>query len=53
MSDKKKILESIQEKGILPLFYCDSPEVSLEVIRVLYKAGSQGIGIYQPRSLCP
>ncbi len=43
MSNKKKILESIQEKGVLPLFYCDSVETSLEVIRVLYKAGVRAL----------
>jgi 2-dehydro-3-deoxyphosphogluconate aldolase/(4S)-4-hydroxy-2-oxoglutarate aldolase len=43
MSDKKVILQSILGKGILPLFYCDSPTVSLEVIRTLYKAGIRAL----------
>ena len=43
MNDKKTILKSILDKGILPLFYCDSPAVSLEVIRTLYKAGIRAL----------
>src|SRR5258708_28110514 len=43
MSDKKVILQSILDKGILPLFYCDSPTVSLEVIRTLYKGGIRAL----------
>src|SRR5258708_36060024 len=43
MSDKKIILESILDKGVLPLFYCDSPTVSLEVIRTLYRGGIRAL----------
>lgn len=43
MNDKKTILQSILDKGILPLFYCDSATVSLEVIRTLYKAGIRAL----------
>jgi 2-dehydro-3-deoxyphosphogluconate aldolase/(4S)-4-hydroxy-2-oxoglutarate aldolase len=43
MSDKKIILQSILDAGILPLFYCDSPTVTLEVIRTLYKAGIRAL----------
>lgn len=43
MSDKKVILQSILDQGMLPLFYWDSPTVSLEVIRTLYKAGIRAL----------
>jgi 2-dehydro-3-deoxyphosphogluconate aldolase/(4S)-4-hydroxy-2-oxoglutarate aldolase len=43
MNDKKVILQSILDKGVLPLFYCDSPTVSLEVIRTLYKGGIRAL----------
>jgi len=43
MSDKKTILQSILDQGMLPLFYWDSPTVSLEVIRTLYKAGIRAL----------
>jgi 2-dehydro-3-deoxyphosphogluconate aldolase/(4S)-4-hydroxy-2-oxoglutarate aldolase len=43
MSDKKRILQSILDQGMLPLFYWDSPTVTLEVMRVLYKAGIRAI----------
>jgi 2-dehydro-3-deoxyphosphogluconate aldolase/(4S)-4-hydroxy-2-oxoglutarate aldolase len=43
MSDKKIILQSILAAGILPLFYCDSPTVTVEVIRTLYKAGIRAL----------
>jgi 2-dehydro-3-deoxyphosphogluconate aldolase/(4S)-4-hydroxy-2-oxoglutarate aldolase len=43
MNDKKAILQSILDKGILPLFYCDSPTVSLEVIRTLYRGGIRAL----------
>ena len=39
MSTGKKILDSIIKQGILPLFYNESAEVSLETTRTLYKAG--------------
>jgi 2-dehydro-3-deoxyphosphogluconate aldolase / (4S)-4-hydroxy-2-oxoglutarate aldolase len=43
MSDKKIILQTILDKGLLPLFYWDSPAVSLEVIRTLYRAGIRAV----------
>lgn len=43
MSDKKMALQSILDQGMLPLFYWDSAEVSLEVIRTLYKAGVRAL----------
>ena len=43
MSDKQTILQSILNQGMLPLFYWDSPTVSLEVIRTLYKAGIRAL----------
>lgn len=43
MSDKQTILQSILDQGMLPLFYWDSPTVSLEVIRTLYKAGVRAL----------
>lgn len=43
MSDKKTILQSILDQGMLPLFYWESPTVSLEIIRTLYKAGIRAL----------
>ena len=43
MSDKKVILQSILDQGMLPLFYWDSATVSLEIIRTLYKAGVRAL----------
>jgi 2-dehydro-3-deoxyphosphogluconate aldolase / (4S)-4-hydroxy-2-oxoglutarate aldolase len=39
MSGKKSILMNISSVGILPLYYCHSQTVSIQVARVLYKAG--------------
>jgi 2-dehydro-3-deoxyphosphogluconate aldolase / (4S)-4-hydroxy-2-oxoglutarate aldolase len=39
MKIKKAVLNCILTQGILPLFYYEDAEVSLEVIRTLYKAG--------------
>jgi 2-dehydro-3-deoxyphosphogluconate aldolase/(4S)-4-hydroxy-2-oxoglutarate aldolase len=39
MKIKKAVLNSIVTQGMLPLFYYDDPEVSLEITRTLYKAG--------------
>ncbi len=39
MSTGYKILDNIISQGILPLFYNESAEVSLETTRTLYKAG--------------
>ena len=43
MPDKQAVLQSILDQGILPLFYWDSPDVSLEVVRALYKAGIRAL----------
>jgi 2-dehydro-3-deoxyphosphogluconate aldolase / (4S)-4-hydroxy-2-oxoglutarate aldolase len=43
MKDKKTVLQGIVDQGMLPLFYCDSAEVSLEVMRVLYRAGIRAV----------
>ena len=43
MSDKKVILQSILDQGMLPLFYWESATVSLEVIRTLYRAGVRAL----------
>jgi 2-dehydro-3-deoxyphosphogluconate aldolase/(4S)-4-hydroxy-2-oxoglutarate aldolase len=39
MKTKEGALNAITSQGILPLFYYDDAEVSLETIRTLYKAG--------------
>jgi 2-dehydro-3-deoxyphosphogluconate aldolase / (4S)-4-hydroxy-2-oxoglutarate aldolase len=39
MNTGHKILDNIIRQGILPLFYNDSAEVSLDTTRTLYKAG--------------
>lgn len=39
MNNKEKVLNAIQEQGMLPLFYHDSAQVSLGIILSLYKAG--------------
>jgi len=43
MNDKKVILQSILGQGILPLFYWESPSVSLKVIQTLYRAGVRAV----------
>ena len=43
MKDKKTVLQAILDQGLLPLFYWDSAEVSLEVMRVLYRAGIRAV----------
>lgn len=43
MNDKQAILDSILSQGMLPLFYWDSPTVSVEVTRTLYKAGVRAL----------
>ncbi|HEY8935765.1 MAG TPA: bifunctional 4-hydroxy-2-oxoglutarate aldolase/2-dehydro-3-deoxy-phosphogluconate aldolase [Cyclobacteriaceae bacterium] len=37
--NKQIILQQILDQGMLPLFYTDSAQVSVEIIRTLYKAG--------------
>ena len=39
MKHKKTVLNSILSQGMLPLFYYEDAEVSLEITRSLYKAG--------------
>jgi 2-dehydro-3-deoxyphosphogluconate aldolase/(4S)-4-hydroxy-2-oxoglutarate aldolase len=43
MKDKKEVLQGILDQGLLPLFYWDSAETSLEVMRTLYRAGVRAI----------
>lgn len=37
--NKQAILQQIIDQGMLPLYYTDSPTVSVEIIRTLYRAG--------------
>jgi 2-dehydro-3-deoxyphosphogluconate aldolase/(4S)-4-hydroxy-2-oxoglutarate aldolase len=39
MEKKEELLRRIPEQGILPLYFYKDPEVSIEVLRALYKAG--------------
>lgn len=39
MNKKSEILDLIQQQGMLPLFFYKDTEVSLEVLRTLYRAG--------------
>ena len=39
MEKKEELLKRIPEQGILPLYFYKDPEVSIEVLRALYKAG--------------
>lgn len=39
MKNKQAVLDSILKQGMLPLFFFEDTEVSLEVLRTLYKAG--------------
>ncbi|MDB5017622.1 MAG: bifunctional 4-hydroxy-2-oxoglutarate aldolase/2-dehydro-3-deoxy-phosphogluconate aldolase, partial [Mucilaginibacter sp.] len=39
MKIKKAVLNSILTQGMLPLFFYEDAEVSLQIIRTLYKAG--------------
>jgi 2-dehydro-3-deoxyphosphogluconate aldolase/(4S)-4-hydroxy-2-oxoglutarate aldolase len=39
MKNKQAVLDSILKQGMLPLFFYEDAEVSLEVLRTLYKAG--------------
>ncbi|WP_181307016.1 bifunctional 4-hydroxy-2-oxoglutarate aldolase/2-dehydro-3-deoxy-phosphogluconate aldolase [Rufibacter sp. XAAS-G3-1] len=39
MQTKETALRAIVDQGLLPLFFYESPEVSLEIIKVLYQAG--------------
>lgn len=39
MKNKQAALDSILKQGMLPLFFYEDAEVSLEIVRTLYKAG--------------
>lgn len=39
MSDKQRVIDTIVNQGLLPLFFYENPEVSLEIIKTLYRAG--------------
>lgn len=39
MNNKEAILDTILEQGMLPLFFYEDAEVSLQVVRTLYNAG--------------
>ncbi len=39
MKNKQVILDSILNQGMLPLFFYEDPDVSLQIVRTLYKAG--------------
>ncbi len=39
MKNKETILNSIIQQGMLPLFFCEDVDVSLQVVRSLYRAG--------------
>jgi 2-dehydro-3-deoxyphosphogluconate aldolase/(4S)-4-hydroxy-2-oxoglutarate aldolase len=39
MEKKEELLKNIPEQGVLPLYFYEDPEVSIEVLMALYKAG--------------
>lgn len=39
MKDKQAVLDSILTQGMLPLFFYEDAEVSVQIVRTLYKAG--------------
>ena len=39
MKDKKAVLDSIIKQGMLPLFFYEDADVSVQIVRTLYKAG--------------
>ncbi|MGN6639787.1 MAG: bifunctional 4-hydroxy-2-oxoglutarate aldolase/2-dehydro-3-deoxy-phosphogluconate aldolase [Mucilaginibacter sp.] len=39
MKAKQEVLESIIRQGMLPLFFYEDAEISLQIVRTLYKAG--------------
>src|SRR5665213_1387506 len=43
MSKKTDLLKLIPEQGILPLYFYKDTEVSLQVLRALYKAGIRAV----------
>ena len=43
MDKKSALLELIPKQGVLPLYFYKDPEVSVEVLRALYKAGIRAV----------
>jgi hypothetical protein len=43
MSNTKKITEAIIAQGILPLYFNPSEEISLDVLKAIYKAGIKAV----------
>lgn len=43
MSQTKKITDAIMDQGILPLYFNASGEISLEVLKAIYRAGIQAV----------
>ena len=39
MNDKQTVLDALIKQGMLPLFFYEDAEVSLQIVRTLYKAG--------------
>jgi 2-dehydro-3-deoxyphosphogluconate aldolase/(4S)-4-hydroxy-2-oxoglutarate aldolase len=39
MPDKNTALQAILDQGMLPLFFYEDPQVSLDIVKTLYKAG--------------
>ncbi len=39
IKNKETTVQAIQQQGLLPLFYYEDPQISLEIIRALYKGG--------------
>jgi 2-dehydro-3-deoxyphosphogluconate aldolase/(4S)-4-hydroxy-2-oxoglutarate aldolase len=39
IKNKETTIQAIQQQGLLPLFYYEDPQISLEIIRALYKGG--------------
>jgi 2-dehydro-3-deoxyphosphogluconate aldolase/(4S)-4-hydroxy-2-oxoglutarate aldolase len=39
MPDKNSALQTILNQGLLPLFYYEDPQVSLDIVKALYQAG--------------
>lgn len=43
MKYRKAVLNSILTQGMLPLFYCDDADISLQTAKTLYKAGVRAL----------
>ena len=43
MKQRKAVLKSILSQGMLPLFFCEDAQVSLDITRTLYKAGVRAL----------